>query len=129
MNMYYGIYGGRYVPITLLQALHELERAYQSALMDIDFETELMDLLKHYVGRESPLYYAKRLSEYCGGARIYLKREDLNHTGAHKINNCIGQALLAKRMGKKTESQGHRVVDHEQRSRRHEHGRAGHRDD
>ena len=101
MNMYYGIYGGRYVPITLLQALHELERAYQSALMDIDFETELMDLLKHYVGRESPLYYAKRLSEYCGGARIYLKREDLNHTGAHKINNCIGQALLAKRMGKK----------------------------
>lgn len=101
MNMYYGIYGGRYVPITLLQALHELESAYQSALMDIDFETELMDLLKHYVGRESPLYYAKRLSEYCGGARIYLKREDLNHTGAHKINNCIGQALLAKRMGKK----------------------------
>ena len=99
--MYYGIYGGRYVPITLLQALHELESAYQSALMDIDFETELMDLLKHYVGRESPLYHAKRLSEYCGGARIYLKREDLNHTGAHKINNCIGQALLAKRMGKK----------------------------
>ena len=99
--MYYGIYGGRYVPIRLLSTLHELEKEYKAALKDIDFETELMDLLKYYVGRESPLYYAKRLSEYCNGARIYLKREDLNHTGAHKINNCIGQALLAKRMGKK----------------------------
>jgi tryptophan synthase beta chain len=101
MNMHYGIYGGQYVPETLTGALRELARTYLEAKDDPAFRAELDDLLKHYVGRESPLYYAKRLSEHLGGSRIYLKREDLNHTGAHKINNTMGQALLARRMGKK----------------------------
>ena len=101
MNMHYGIYGGQYVPETLTGALRELAQTYLEAKDDPAFRTELDDLLKHYVGRESPLYYAKRLSEHLGGSRIYLKREDLNHTGAHKINNTMGQALLARRMGKK----------------------------
>ena len=101
MNTHYGIYGGQYVPETLTGALRELEKTYLAAREDPAFRAELNDLLVHYVGRESPLYYAKRLSEHLGGARIYLKREDLNHTGAHKINNTMGQALLAKRMGKK----------------------------
>ena len=101
MNTHYGIYGGQYVPETLTGALRELEKTYLASREDPAFRAELNDLLVHYVGRESPLYYAKRLSEHLGGARIYLKREDLNHTGAHKINNTMGQALLARKMGKK----------------------------
>jgi len=96
----FGIYGGRYVPETLMAALQELEEAYAVAQADPAFHTELDGLLKDYVGRPTPLYYAKRLSETLGGAKIYLKREDLLHTGAHKINNALGQALLARRMGK-----------------------------
>lgn len=100
-NGHYGEYGGRYVPETLMGAIKELEAEYKSAQYDEAFQQELNYYLKGYVGRESPLYYAERLSEKAGGAKIYLKREDLNHTGAHKINNTIGQALLTKRMGKK----------------------------
>ena len=101
MNGHYGIYGGQFVSETLMETLHELEREYEKAKRDPAFQEELAGLLRDYVGRESPLYFARRLTEYCGGARIYLKREDLNHTGAHKVNNTIGQALLARRMGKK----------------------------
>ena len=97
----FGIYGGKYVPETLMPLLAELEEAYKEAKKDKSFKKEFQYYLKHYVGRPSPLYFAKRLTEHLGGAKIYLKREDLNHTGAHKINNTIGQALLAKRMGKK----------------------------
>ncbi|WP_434121042.1 tryptophan synthase subunit beta [Salinicoccus roseus] len=100
-NGHYGEYGGRYVPETLMGAIKELEAEYKSAQYDEAFQQELNYYLKDYVGRESPLYYAERLSKKAGGAKIYLKREDLNHTGAHKINNTIGQALLTKRMGKK----------------------------
>ena len=96
----FGSFGGRYVPETLMRALDELVAAYDAAKRDPQFALELAELLKDYVGRPSPLYLARRLSEQCGGAHIYLKREDLNHTGAHKINNCIGQALLTVRMGK-----------------------------
>ena len=98
---HYGPYGGQYIAETLMTPLHELEKAYDEARRDPAFKAEFNDILKHYVGRESPLTYAKRLSEHLGGARIVLKREDLNHTGAHKVNNTIGQALLARRMGKK----------------------------
>ncbi|MGI8410193.1 MAG: tryptophan synthase subunit beta [Pyrinomonadaceae bacterium] len=98
---YWGEYGGRFVPETLVSALDELTAAYFVARDVGDFRTELESLLKDYSGRPTPLFYAKRLSETLGGAKIYLKREDLNHTGAHKINNCIGQILLARRMGKK----------------------------
>ncbi len=97
----FGLYGGRYVPETLIPALDELTEAYLVASQDQKFQSEFRRYLKTYVGRPSLLYYAKNLSEHCGGAKIYLKREDLNHTGAHKINNTIGQALLAVRMGKK----------------------------
>jgi tryptophan synthase beta chain len=97
----FGIYGGRYVPETLMAALLELEREYEVAKADPAFQTELNGLLKDFAGRPTPLYFAKRLTEELGGARIYLKREDLLHTGAHKINNALGQGLLAKRMGKK----------------------------
>ncbi len=97
----YGIYGGRYVPETLIPALDELTKAYHEATNDSNFQSEFKHYLKTFVGRPSLLYFAKNLSQHCGGAKIYLKREDLNHTGAHKINNTIGQALLAKRMGKK----------------------------
>jgi tryptophan synthase beta chain len=97
----FGIYGGRYVPETLMAALEELEAAYAEAQKDEAFQAELDDLLKNYCGRPTPLYFAKRLTEHCGGAKIYLKREDLLHTGAHKINNALGQGLLARRMGKK----------------------------
>jgi len=100
MNPHYGIYGGRYVAETLMPTLLELEKAYLAAQADPAFRDELSNLLTDYVGRESPLYDARRLSEHAGGAKIYLKREDLNHTGAHKVNNALGQALLAKRMGK-----------------------------
>ncbi len=97
----YGDFGGRFVPETLMNALIELEEAYLHYSADEAFNAELNDLLKQYSGRETPLYYAKRLTEHFGGAKIYLKREDLNHTGAHKINNALGQGLLAVRMGKK----------------------------
>src|ERR1043165_9251107 len=96
----FGPYGGRYVPETLVAALEELEAAYAKARRDKSFARELESLLRNYAGRPTPLYFAARLSRELGGARIYLKREDLNHTGAHKINNCIGQALLTKRMKK-----------------------------
>ena len=98
---HFGMYGGRYVPETLMQAVTELEAAYKKAQKDAAFHEDLNKLLKDYVGRETPLYFAENLTKYAGGAKIYLKREDLNHTGAHKINNSLGQALLAKRMGKK----------------------------
>ncbi|MGO9318141.1 MAG: tryptophan synthase subunit beta [Terracidiphilus sp.] len=97
----FGVYGGRYVPETLVAALVELEREYDLARNDAAFQAELADLLKNYAGRPTPLYFCKRLTEQLGGAKIYLKREDLLHTGAHKINNALGQGLLAKRMGKK----------------------------
>ena len=100
----FGAYGGRYVPETLMAALEELESAYAEAQADPDFHLELDSLLHNYAGRPTPLYQAKRLSEELGGAKIYFKREDLLHTGAHKINNCLGQGLLARRMGK------HRVI-------------------
>src|SRR5687768_260352 len=98
---YYGAYGGRFVPETLVAPIEELTAAYFAVREDIGFRVELTRLLKHYVGRPTPLYEAKRLSESAGGARIFLKREDLAHTGAHKINNAIGQTLLARRMGKR----------------------------
>jgi len=97
----FGPYGGRYVPETLVAALDELEQAYAEAQADPDFHLKLDSLLRDYAGRPTPLYFASRLTESLGGAKIYLKREDLLHTGAHKINNCLGQALLAVRMGKK----------------------------
>jgi tryptophan synthase beta chain len=96
----FGAFGGRYVPETLTRALDELTVEYDKACADQAFQAELNDLLATFVGRPSPLYFAKRLTEHCGGAQIWLKREDLNHTGAHKINNTIGQALLTLRMGK-----------------------------
>lgn len=96
----YGNFGGKFVPETLMNALFELEQAYHNYSTEPAFQEEVRELLQQYSGRPTPLYYAKRLSEQLGGAKIYLKREDLNHTGAHKINNTIGQALLAKRMGK-----------------------------
>jgi tryptophan synthase beta chain len=98
---HFGEFGGRYVAETLMPALLELEEAYRAAQADPAFQEEFDYYLKDYVGRPSPLYFARRLTEYCGGARIYLKREDLNHTGAHKVNNTVGQVLLARRMGKK----------------------------
>ena len=97
----FGVYGGRYVPETLMAALVELEQEYEAAKADAAFQAELTALLNDYAGRPTPLYFAKRLTEELGGAKIYLKREDLLHTGAHKINNALGQGLLAKRMGKK----------------------------
>jgi tryptophan synthase beta chain len=96
----FGPYGGRFVPETLMHALRQLTEQYEHARNDPEFQKQLDDYLRHYVGRPSPLYFAERLTREAGGARIYLKREDLNHTGAHKINNCIGQALLTRRMGK-----------------------------
>ena len=98
---HFGPYGGVFVAETLSQALEELLQAYLQARKDPEFEAEFGYELKHYVGRPSPIYFARRLTEGCGGARIYIKREDLNHTGAHKVNNTIGQALLARRMGKR----------------------------
>jgi tryptophan synthase beta chain len=98
---HYGSYGGKFVPETLMQPLDELEQAYLEARQDPAFQTELNWLFANYSGRPTPLFYADRLTRHLGGAKIYLKREDLNHTGAHKINNCLGQALLAKRMGKR----------------------------
>jgi len=97
---HFGPYGGRYVPEVLMAPIEELEDAYLAARQDPAFQAELADLLRNYAGRPTPLYFAKRLTRELGGARIWLKREDLLHTGAHKINNCLGQALLARRMGK-----------------------------
>jgi len=98
---HFGIFGGRFVPETLMKAVIELNDAYEEAKKDSSFKEEIARLLKEYVGRETPLYFAENLTKHAGGANIYLKREDLNHTGAHKINNAIGQALLAVRMGKR----------------------------
>ncbi|OEU63054.1 MAG: tryptophan synthase subunit beta [Desulfuromonadales bacterium C00003094] len=100
-NGHFGPFGGRYVAETLMPSLEELEQAYREAQNDPTFQQEFEYYLQQYVGRPSPLYFARRLSDHLGGARIYLKREDLNHTGAHKVNNTVGQALLARRMGKK----------------------------
>jgi tryptophan synthase beta chain len=100
----FGVYGGRYVPETLMAALEELEREYEKAKRDQKFQARLDDLLRTYAGRPTPLFFARRLTQKLGGAKIYLKREDLLHTGAHKINNCLGQALLVERMSK------HRVI-------------------
>ena len=98
---HFGIFGGKYVPETLMAPLKELEKAYLSAKKDPLFKKELNSYLKFYAGRPTPLYFAKRLTEELKGPRIYLKREDLTHTGAHKINNTLGQALLAKKMEKR----------------------------
>ena len=97
---YFGMYGGRFVPETLMPALKELGEAYFISKKDKVFQRELEQLQRNYIGRPTPLYFAKRLTEHLGGAKIYLKREDLAHTGAHKINNAVGQVLLAKKMGK-----------------------------
>lgn len=98
---FYGEFGGKFVPETLMKAVKELEKTYEDSKQDSDFQKELNYYLKQYVGRETPLYFAKQLTKHSGGAKIYLKREDLNHTGAHKINNTVGQALLARKMGKR----------------------------
>jgi tryptophan synthase beta chain len=98
---HFGRFGGRYVPETLMAPLVELEKAYRAAMRDARFTSRLSELLTSYAGRPTPLYFAERLTKHCGGARIFLKREDLCHTGAHKINNVLGQALLAERMGKR----------------------------
>src|SRR6202451_2157674 len=97
---HFGIYGGRYVAETLMPLILEVERAYEAAKADPEFPRELYYYFTHYIGRPSPLYFAERLTEHLGGAKIYFKREELNHTGAHKINNVMGQILLARRMGK-----------------------------
>ena len=97
---HFGNFGGRFVAETLMPLILDLEKAYAVAKADPAFHAEMKGYLKDYVGRPSPLYFAERLTEHLGGAKIYLKREDLNHTGAHKINNALGQALIAKRMGK-----------------------------
>src|SRR5690606_38547613 len=98
---YFGEYGGRFIPETLIPAVEELTSAYEEAKEDPEFIAQFHEELQNYVGRPTPLYFAKRLSKEVGGAQIFLKREDLNHTGAHKINNAVGQILLAKRMGKR----------------------------
>ncbi len=98
---HFGAYGGRYVAETLMPLILEVEQAYHAAKADAEFQKELQYYYEHYIGRPSALYFASRLTRFCGGAKIYFKRDELNHTGAHKINNCVGQALLAKRLGKK----------------------------
>ena len=100
-NGLFGAFGGRYVAETLMPLVLDLNREYEAAKADPEFVKELAYFQRDYIGRPNPLYFAERLTEFCGGAKIYFKREELNHTGAHKINNCIGQVLLAKRMGKK----------------------------
>ncbi|MCE9522697.1 MAG: tryptophan synthase subunit beta [Alphaproteobacteria bacterium] len=99
-NGHFGLFGGRYVAETLMPLILSLEKAYDAAKKDPSFQAELDDFLEHYVGRPSPLYFAERLTKFFGGPKIYFKRDELNHTGAHKINNCMGQILLARRMGK-----------------------------
>src|SRR5947208_4354271 len=98
---HFGTYGGRFVAETLMPLVLEVERAYAAARNDPAFHAELTSLAKHYVGRPSPLYFARRATERLGGAKIYFKREELNHTGAHKVNNVLGQIMVARRMGKK----------------------------
>ena len=98
---WFGEFGGRFVPVTLMHPLEELNEAFEAAVHDPHFQAQLDALLRDYAGRPTPLYFARRLTEHCGGAKIYLKREDLLHTGAHKINNTLGQALLTLRMGKR----------------------------
>ena len=100
-NGYFGSFGGLFIPETLSYALRELDELYNSTKDDVSFRTELEELYKNYVGRPSPLYFAEKYTTDIGGPKIWFKREDLNHTGAHKINNTVGQALLAKRLGKK----------------------------
>jgi len=100
MKGYFGKYGGAFVSNEVKKALNELEEAFEKAIEDKEFMREYNYYLKDYSGRETPLYFAENLTKFCGGAKVYLKREDLNHTGAHKINNVLGQILLAKRMGK-----------------------------
>ncbi len=97
----YGLYGGQYIPETLIPAVQEVEREYEKYKNDPEFRQELKYLLEQYAGRPSLLYYAEKMTKDLGGAKIYLKREDLNHTGSHKINNVLGQGVLAKKMGKK----------------------------
>ena len=99
-NGHFGLFGGRYVAETLMPLILDLEKAYDAAKNDPAFHAQLTDLHTHYAGRPSPLYFAERLTAHLGGAKIYLKREELNHTGSHKINNCLGQILVAMRMGK-----------------------------
>ena len=99
-NGRFGTFGGRYVAETLMPLVLELDKAYSAAKADPAFQAELAGYMTHYVGRPSPLYFAERLTHHFGGAKIYFKRDELNHTGAHKINNCMGQILLAMRMGK-----------------------------
>ncbi len=101
INGHFGIFGGRYVAETLMPLILEVDKAYEAAKADGSFQKEIDYYFTHYVGRPSPLYYAPRFTEHCGGAKIYFKRDELNHTGAHKINNCIGQILLARRLGRK----------------------------
>ena len=116
----FGIFGGQYMPETLMNAVIELEEAYNHYKNDPEFNKELEDLLNDYGNRPSRLYYAKKMTEDLGGAKIYLKREDLNHTGAHKINNVLGQALLAKKWAKRGSSQRREQVSmawHQQRLR------------
>src|ERR1700756_3924812 len=98
---HFGIFGGRFVAETLMPLILELERAYARAKHDPAFRAEMDSYLEHYVGRPSPLYFAERMTEHLGGAKIYFKRDELNHTGAHKVNNVLGQIMLARRMGKK----------------------------
>src|SRR6476660_8141832 len=98
---FFGLFGGRYVAETLMPLILELERAYEEAKRDPTFQRELDSLNVHYAGRPSPLYFAERLTQHLGGAKVYFKRDELNHTGSHKINNCLGQIQLARRMGKK----------------------------
>jgi len=97
---HFGLYGGRFVAETLMPLILDLEQAYTQAKADPSFQAELDALLQHYAGRPSPLYFAERLTEQLGGAKVYFKRDELNHTGSHKINNCLGQIQLARRMGK-----------------------------
>src|SRR5262249_41624119 len=97
---FFGLFGGRFVAETLMPLILDLEQAYDEAKRDPAFQAELTHLNTHYAGRPSPLYFAERLTEHLGGAKIYFKRDELNHTGSHKINNCLGQILLAQRMGK-----------------------------
>src|SRR5262245_55341596 len=99
-NGRFGQFGGRYVAETLMPLILDLEKAYEESKADPSFQAELDEFLRDFVGRPSPLYFAERLTDHFGGAKIYFKRDELNHTGAHKINNCMGQILLARRMGK-----------------------------
>ena len=103
-NGKFGNFGGKYIPETLVPAIEELEESYKKFRKDLDFQKELKEYLENYAGRPTPIYLAKNLTKYAGGAKIYLKREDLLHGGAHKTNNTLGQCLLAKKMGKKESS-------------------------